>query len=232
MTFNPRQQRFGSDAQCKAIDVNVTRIFPSLFLWPINLTEEGKVNISFHFWGSRCKQKMHSWLLLFCPYYFLHFRLQLNTTVGQKNPREDPPPRVSPPKLPDRRDGGVLPWRKTTCQGQFETCLFGRQAQGCSVSNGPWERGKKYFYFTFMIWNSAKFHREMSFRRYFLRLTWPRRAVQQTFAKHCGFCELPHRARMCYHFHQNKGMSVCLPAHTILWFIHRDLVFLPSGQWY
>lgn len=47
-------------------------------------------------------------------------------------------PQRVPPTLPDGIGGArVLPWRKTTCQGQFETCLLGRQAQGCSVSNGP-----------------------------------------------------------------------------------------------
>lgn len=46
---------------------------------------------------------------------------------------------VCPSTLPVRRDGGVLPWRKTTCQGQFETCLLERQAQGFLVSTGLWK---------------------------------------------------------------------------------------------
>lgn len=41
--------------------------------------------------------------------------------------------------LPGRRDGGVLPWRKTTCQGQFETCLHGRQAPSVSSPMGSVE---------------------------------------------------------------------------------------------
>lgn len=56
-------------------------------------------------------------------------------------------PQFVPPTLPDRGDGGVLPLRKTTCQGQFETCLLDRQAQGCSVSKGPWEGGKNTNYY-------------------------------------------------------------------------------------
>lgn len=46
MTSNPRQQHFGWEALCKVIGVNVTRIFPRLFLkkkiysvGPINPTE-------------------------------------------------------------------------------------------------------------------------------------------------------------------------------------------------
>lgn len=53
-------------------------------------------------------------------------------------------PQIVPQTLPDPRDGGVLPWRKTTCQGQFETCLLDRdRPKGAQCPMGPEKKEKK-----------------------------------------------------------------------------------------
>lgn len=103
-----------------------------------------------------------------------------------------------------------------------------RQAQGCSVSNGPWEKGKEDKQLSRFL-SPLFIDFIISFKRYLHLLNC--KHPQSTACFHV-FWEVRRSAHMGYHFHQNKEKSNLLNGprarqtpRIMAGFIHKALIF-------
>lgn len=58
----------------------------------------------------------------------------------------------APPTLPGRRDVDVLPWRKTTCREQFETCLPADRPGAARLKDSAKDYYLYYYHSVFILW--------------------------------------------------------------------------------